>query len=628
MIKKIAYFILIGLLFICSFRLFSYLYYPALHSDHAITVLMIHYFKLPMDLYFWGQDRMGSLIPLVAQIFLKGFHLSALTSEAITHYLILLLGFFAFAGFFRTNFYKIMFAVFWFFPPMHMIDLTLYTSGISYSLLAICCYLLMVKDEHKFGDSKWKYHALLFVVVLLMITDVWVIDMALISAIILVCVRLVFYLKNQKFRNISFKNPELYYALAGLVAGYFFIRYAKSIMVYRTDYTVISSFEIILKTMKIFSETIFSSFFYNKSEPFTVIYSWMVFLLVVFTVSQWRKIKLAKSTQKWVLFFIVEAIALLVVILGSKFTFLNDVPRRYFTCTYVSLGFVLLQSMENMVIGKKLQLLLKTFLLLTLLIGATGMIYTLKYLYPKTFKSQAEVSAEFKKLGDIGIIANYWNSYVISCVAPDQIKATQNDVTPVRNEMLVDEVFDCEDIYIIKNDWLNNFPDTLKQFGYNLLRNGEPFRMGERDVCKYRKLKINQVFGIENLKSQASETVYDSVLKKGVLLIAPECDSCINRYFVFGPYIPLYRGNYRVRFFIKAENVGDKTIGLMDVSADCGGLQLAKKDLTKKDFIAKGTYNYIDLNFWLPKKYNNMEFRIYYYGNARLYFNHIMLIEK
>ena len=96
--KKIFY-LAIALIFLLSFRFYSSLFYPILNSDNAVTILMIHYFKLQHDLYFWEQDRMGSLIPLIGQIPFKIFHFSALTSEAITHYLILLLGFFAFSSF-------------------------------------------------------------------------------------------------------------------------------------------------------------------------------------------------------------------------------------------------------------------------------------------------------------------------------------------------------------------------------------------------------------------------------------------------------------------------------------------------------------------------------------------------
>ena len=92
--KKFYYYISLLIIVIISFRIYSSVFYPGLNSDNAVTILMTHYFHLPDDLYFWGQDRMGSIIPLIAQIPNKLFHISAIYSEAITHYFILVVDFF------------------------------------------------------------------------------------------------------------------------------------------------------------------------------------------------------------------------------------------------------------------------------------------------------------------------------------------------------------------------------------------------------------------------------------------------------------------------------------------------------------------------------------------------------
>ena len=34
--------------------------------------------------------------------------------------------------------------------------------------------------------------------------------------------------------------------------------------------------------------------------------------------------------------------------------------------------------------------------------------------------------------------------------------------------------------------WMDAFPDTLVQFGRQLVRNGEEFNIGDCNVCKYR----------------------------------------------------------------------------------------------------------------------------------------------
>lgn len=52
---------------------------------------------------------------------------------------------------------------------------------------------------------------------------------------------------------------------------------------------------------------------------------------------------------------------------------------------------------------------------------------------------------------------------------------------------MVERVFEQENIYIIKDMWLQSFPDTIIEFGRILLKNGNEFRIGDCDVCKYKK---------------------------------------------------------------------------------------------------------------------------------------------
>src|SRR3954469_23202364 len=167
--KGKLYLLVVGLICLLSFRCYSSLFYPILNSDNAVTILMIYYFKLPHDLYFWGQDRMGSLIPLIGQIFFKIFNLSALRSEAIVHYLILLAGFLAFASFLKSNFLKIIFAIIWFFPPIRLIDTIQLYSGVEYSLIAISCYLLNLYQKTAIQESVLFRHLILFSIALLLI---------------------------------------------------------------------------------------------------------------------------------------------------------------------------------------------------------------------------------------------------------------------------------------------------------------------------------------------------------------------------------------------------------------------------------------------------------------------------
>ncbi len=485
--KKI-YILIIGLIFLLSFRFYSSLFYPVLNSDNAVTILMIHYFKLPNDLYFWGQDRMGSLIPLIGQIPLKIFNLSALTSESIVHYFILLLGFLSFSHFLRSHILKIIFAIIWFFPPMRLIDVTQFSFGIHYSLIAIVCYLFDYYQKEKIQNNPLLCHSILSIITLLLISAIWVSDMALISVFLLLAFQLHFYLKTNNLSFSLFKKKEFYYTLIGVMVCYIFIHYAKNIAPNKQDYTTFSDFKTTKQTVMIFGNTVLDFFKFKADEPFTSVYSYFVIIILIVLFLQLRKVRLNSSTKKWVLFFLFDAALLFGIIIISNWTFLNGVPRRYFTCTYISLSFSLLLLLDNLNISKKHINYFNVLLMITVVIGGMGTLYNIKYIWPKTMTPRVEISREFEKLGKIGVISEYWNSYITSCPNPDMIKATPHDSTwAVRNYEIVEEVFEQENIYIIKDMWLQSFPDTVTEFGRVLLKDGNEFRIGDCVVCKYKK---------------------------------------------------------------------------------------------------------------------------------------------
>jgi len=488
--SKYLYPALISFLFLGSFYLFSSIRYPLLNSDNAVTVLMTHYFKFPNDLYFWGQDRLGSLIPLIGQIPNKLFGMSPILSESITHYLILLAGFLAFSTFIRSKFYKVIFAIIWFFPPMHLIDVTQFAFGIHYSLIAIVCYLIDKLNKENSYDNPIRYYSVLTLCLLLLIVAVWVSDMAMVSAGLLIGISIYYFIKNTNQVNSRNRNSFIVFSLIGSVVGYLFISYAKSLSTMQNSYSTFGEIDMIMKSCSVFLTTITNFLLFKTNEPATSIYTYFVITLIIATFFVIRKIKLTDNSRKWILYFFIETIVLFCIIMASKWTFLNNVPRRYFTCTYITLSFAFILILDNLVLNAKQKQYFRTFTLITVLIGTLSSIHYLKYVEPKSLVPMAKVLEDFQSLGKIGIISEYWNSYVTSCINPELIKATPHDQTyAVRSMQIVEEVFAQPNIYVIKDMWMDNFPDSLWQFNRTLIKAGDEFKMGDCFVCKYDLVK-------------------------------------------------------------------------------------------------------------------------------------------
>lgn len=628
---KIIYYLIAGSIILLSFFHHSSLYSPFLNSDDAVVVLMIHDFNFPQDLYFWSANRFGSLIPLAGQFFYKILHFTPIQSEAITHYFLLLFGFLGYASLFKSNVVRLLFAVIWFFPPLRMIDVLKASQGEQYALIGISVFLINTLYARPIQQYHLKENILLLLITGIFIASVWVSDLAIITISIIVFIYTVRYRRGKSANN-SFtilKKPELYYIILGFIACALFIYYAKTNAVREENFYSFFDPKIILENFTIFLSTIRDLFLFNIKEPFTSLYTYLLLFIVLISIVLHRKIRLAGHNVIWATIFILDLALVFIVILSSTWAYQNGVPRRYFVCSYISFWLAVLVILDH-IQEIKFKWLLYGFVAVTVLLGGLGTFYNYKYISPGSLKPTIEIASEFKSLGKIGIISEYWNSYINAAPEPDNIKATPNDKSLVRKQSYIDSVFSQPQIYVIRDMWMDFFPDTLEQFGYVLVKDGSEFRLGNCQVCQYKKTKYCKTFGLEKLKYDVSQEIAENELNNKVLYFPSTCTLCKEKHVVFGPFIPIGIGDFKAWFYIKTiQNNKDSAFALLDVTADYGKIQLASKKLSKIDFTTiENNYEYIDLDFTTSKRYNGVEFRIYFYGNADLYFDHIKLIEK
>jgi hypothetical protein len=487
---QLIYLFFVILIIVCSFFIYSSCYSPILGSDDAVSILMLHDLHIPEDLYFWGQDRYGSLIPVLGQVFYKTLNISAVAAESFTHYLLLILGYFGFSTFFKSKISKMIFAIIWFFPPLRMIDLLRFNLGLEYCMLGISLALLTRLDSKSKNKSVLVQHLLFFTITMLFIILIWVSELAIISISILLLVLLYNNLKGHGFsiKHLLKVKIEYFYIIGGAIVGILFIDYAKSHSVRIDNYDTTNDFATIINSIQLFFHSIIEFFAFKAGEPFTSVYACLVTSVALFCLINFKKFHAPVTNKKWLAFFLLDSLLVLVVIMSSKWSYLNEVPRRYFIPLYISGWMFFLLSLEDFQIKLKAKQFLNVLCFLTVLIGGLGTIYNLKYISPKSLTPKIEIAGEFKKLGNIGIIADYWNSYIIAVVDPDNIKATPHESAGYRNLSFAKEAFNQKSIYVIKDSWLETFPDSLTEFGHLIKKDGAPFHTGDCDVCKYWKV--------------------------------------------------------------------------------------------------------------------------------------------
>ncbi len=621
-IQQILFYLLLIGIIIASFFLYSSYYYPLLSSDDALNVLMTYYYKLPDDFYCWGQNRGGTLIPLISQIFHRLLGMSAIVSVSFSNYIILILGYIGFSSLFKNNFTKVIFALIWFFPPIQFIDLTRFPLGVQYSLLGFSIYLINKIDFREI--KKINNYLLLIIITIVLILSVWVSDLTIVSILLMLAVLYFnFYLRN----GFVYKNKTIIgFTFIGVVSCILFINYAKSFATYVfNNYTKINSWNSFIHGLSILKKGLFKTFTFQNIEVLSSLYAWLVLFIIViliFTLIK-NKIKLSAEIQKWLFVFILDFFAIIGVIVLSKWVYVNGMGHWYFVSSYISLSVVLLILFDNIDVSYYLDKIIKYLLLLTVIVGSFSTLHYIKFITPKTFRSQIDLRREFLSLGEIGIIGDFWNSHITACSNPSTIKATPNDFY-VRNPKLVDDVFIQPNLYVIRDMWLETFPDTLKQFGYVLKKDGESFRIGGCNVNKYKKIKLNEIIPLSKfyVKNQYmfADSNYIEVFKDSLLLK--------DKYVLWGPYMSIGIGKFKVRIKIEAENDDLKNpFALFDVVAENGKITLASEELII-DCLGKSNTQIFEVEFECQRRYRNTEFKIFNYGVLDYKVLTIHLIEK
>ena len=129
---------------------------------------------------------------------------------------------------------------------------------------------------------------------------------------------------------------------------------------------------------------------------------------------------------------------------------------------------------------------LRKYIILALLfLGITSSLFPL--FVPKHLKAKSSALVELKSLQNFGMIGESSMVYIAASTDPGHIKVTPHDREFIRNFGLVKDVFKQNKIYLLRNNWLPDFPDTIRQFGILLQQTGQPFQKAGYNLCRYEK---------------------------------------------------------------------------------------------------------------------------------------------
>ena len=192
----------------------------------------------------------------------------------------------------------------------------------------------------------------------------------------------------------------------------------------------------------------------------------------------------------------------------------------------------------------------------------------------------------------------------------------------VRNQELAREVFRQPRIYVVRDGWMDTFPDQLFQFHHRILKRGVEVRLGDCYICWYEPELLYVPFSWREMKHQGE--VVDDSLASGKKAVKIGAGFDPKRHFVYGPYIKLDPGMISVVFRLKASDcLSTDKLADIDITANNGQKTLASRTLRPCDFERADYYQEFEIPLELDRTYYNLEFRILYLGHAELWFDRV-----
>lgn len=629
-ISRFWYIVAIGFIIILSYIHFSAIFFPFIDIHTAINVLMTPGYSIPGDLYLWGQNFYGSLVPFLAQILNLTYRFPPAMAVSVVHFLILTAGFLALSTFFRSRYTKILLGVLWFIPAWHAIHHVTGIWGLQSSLFAIAFYLM-----HRYSETGKERIRLLWLsgICAILFLSIWVSDFSYISLIVLIG------LLAWKFRRDLFLvNPlnalkskdlreNVLVVSAWVVFSVLFLWYAKSHAAKTFSlYHPLFDFSDFSSGVKVLSLSIIDILLFSSGNPIESIYSWgmIVFIIWIWKTSNLNK-QLADYNQKsgWFKFYFLQGVLMLVVVLMSSWVAANGFDRRYFSILTISFGVCLLFFIE--ISNHSRSSLRKNALAILFVLGALSSLYS-SYI-PKKLPATIDTFNALKPMEYIGIIAASEPAYFSAFSDPSRIKSTPHDKEYIRNFNLALDVLKQDRIYLVKDGWLQNFPDTIVQFAILLQRRGEPFKRAGYEMCRYEKIVKRSVFTINEMKFQGKVVEDTNSYSLKTTMITPDFDR--GKHFLYGPFITLPKGKYSVVFrLMTSRDLSVDNVAVLDVSANFGKEVITSKTIRLCDFAKSNHFEEFEVPFETAKDYEGMEFRIMFLGGVDLSFDRVVLIQK
>jgi hypothetical protein len=495
---KLLYYSIVGIIALFSFLVYSPMFHPYFNSDHAVHVLISYRFDYPEGLFFWGQNRLGSLLPIITHGFVKYLGIHPLFAISVINHLFLLIAFLILSIPIRNHGYKLILCVFLFFPLYTYNALLLvghpYCSQLFAGTVAIYFFykLYQYALEENNTLKNWRPWFFSLIGSFMLVVSIWVSELSYIFGMFV----LIFIVTNftllkilksiflkEKILSVVFvilnvANLDMWFKKYGKYKGYFpkdelydqvFLKKASEV-----------------QQQKVWMQEKITAGLNFSGEDTT--YSWFYWSLIGIFLLSVIYFKSSRIKSPLNLAMMGTILIGVVLLFFSTWNFRSEYEPRYYTIIIVLIVAGLLYLSAELIPKKIGWAVTSLWLVATLAIlkNNSNVVFPLK-------ENVREKYGEFANLPKGGLIGGYWHAYQINAVCPYNIKSIPIHNDAQRNKHMIWEVLDEPILYVIKNDFLDMsqpMPDTLDQFDIKLIKiQKEEKQIGDVTYGVYTKMK-------------------------------------------------------------------------------------------------------------------------------------------
>lgn len=472
----------------------NYLYF---NSDHAIHVLMAKNFQLPRDYFYWGQNRLGSLLPMFAFLLGKIIPLENLYLCTIVQYLFLFTGFIILSIPINHKVLKLALCALIFLPVNQYNALILIGHPYASQLFAgaLFIYFLHLFRNHLLNSSGKNFFlkalCLSFLSSLFFTIGIWASELSF----ILILIPVYFYLIDTEIKQyIREHNKSVWFVLVQFVSLLFFLlglyAYYRIKQLFHGDpeYDVFFvDFEGLKKNISFFIDKLNISLLYKDHFYLENSFNWFLVIITFISLTIWlvtdKKLKITNSILINSLFLVSGLSSLLLFL--SAWNLRSEFCPRYFTPIYIVFCVALVYTYDRYRYKSAIQI----FVGLFFIFFCMGFCYTV--FVGKERKNPFEQYSEYKILPKGTLIADYWDTYLINAIAIDSLQSLPFDYQQVRNFDWKDQPLSEKNFYFLKsnNQLRDGLRDTIEQFDILFKYSGTTYNCQKTDVLLYHKIK-------------------------------------------------------------------------------------------------------------------------------------------